>query len=148
MKESPYLGILLSLCFGIIIFAYQLKIFEGPLSEASGQYFDSYFNCLWVTVITITTVGYGDIYPKTHIGRLVGITACLSGYVMISLFVITLTNMLNLSVAEQNSFNLMKRLEFREEIKEKAILALGSAIRSRNAKLKLPTNERNIITKS
>jgi hypothetical protein len=31
--------------------------------------------------------------------------------------------MLNLSVAEQNSFNLMKRLEFREEIKEKAMLA-------------------------
>ena len=55
---------------------------------------------------------------------------------MISLFVITLTNMLNLTVAEQNSFNLMKRLEFREEIKEKAILVLGSAIRSRNAKLK------------
>jgi hypothetical protein len=100
-----------------------------------------------VTVITITTVGYGDIYPKTHIGRLVGITACLSGYVMISLFVITLTNMLNLTVAEQNSFNLMKRLEFREEIKEKAILVLGSAIRSRNAKLKQPKDEGNIRIK-
>jgi hypothetical protein len=117
------------------------------LSDASGQHFDSYFNCLWVTVITITTVGYGDIYPKTHIGRLVGITACLSGYVMISLFVITLTNMLNLTVAEENSFNLMKRLEFREEIKEKAILVLGSAIRSRNAKLKCPKDESNIRIK-
>ena len=100
-----------------MIYAYQLKIFESPLSEASGQNFSLYQNALWVTVITVTTVGYGDIYPKTHIGRLVGITACLSGYLMISLFVITLTNMLNMSVAEQNSFNLMKRLEFREEIK-------------------------------
>jgi hypothetical protein len=36
MKESPYVGIFFSLCFGIIIFAYQLKIFEGPLSDASG----------------------------------------------------------------------------------------------------------------
>jgi hypothetical protein len=121
-----------------MIYAYQLKIFEAPLSEASGQNFNVYTNTLWVTIITITTVGYGDIYPKTHIGRMVGITACLSGYVMISLFVITLTNMLNMSVAEQNSYNLMKRLEYREEIKEKAIIALGSAIRKRNATVKTP----------
>ena len=36
MKESPYIGIFFSLCFGILIFAYSLKIFEGPLSEESG----------------------------------------------------------------------------------------------------------------
>ena len=42
----------------------------------------------------------------------------------------------------------MKRLEFREEIKEKAILVLGSAIRTRNAVHKEPLNERNIRIKS
>jgi hypothetical protein len=74
-------------------------------------------------------VGYGDVFPKTTFGRIAGITACLSGYVMISLFVITLTNMLNFSIAEENSFTLMKRLEYRQEIREKAIVAVGSAIR-------------------
>jgi hypothetical protein len=54
---------------------------------------------------------------------------------MISLFVITLTSMLNFSVAEENSFNLMKRLDYRQEIKEKAILAVGSAMRHRNARV-------------
>jgi len=79
-------------------------------------------------------VGYGDIYPKSHIGRFVGITACLSGTVMISLFVVTLTNMLNFSVAEDNSFTLIKRLDYREEIRRKASIALGSAMRHKIAR--------------
>ena len=136
VRDTPFLGIFSTLISLIIIYSYQLKIFEGPLAERSGQHFDSYFNCLWVTVITITTVGYGDIYPKSHIGRFVGITACLSGYVMISLFVITLTNMLNFSVAEDNSYTLLKRLDYREEIRQKAIVAVGSAMRYRNARVK------------
>ena len=136
MMEIPYVGIFFSLLFGILVFAYSLKIFEGPLSDASLQNFNSYPNSLWVTIITITTVGYGDIYPKTHFGRFVGISACLAGYVMISLFVITLTNMLNPSIPEHNAYNLMKRLEYRDILKKKAVNVLTSAMRHHNAKVK------------
>lgn len=147
MRDAPYLGISFGLLLGISIFGYQLKIFEGPLSDASGQHFDYYYNCLWVTIITITTVGYGDIYPKTHFGRFVGITACLSGYVMISLFVVTITSVLHFSVAEENSYTLLKRLDYREEIKKRAIVALGSAMRQRNAKMRLPRDEKEVVSK-
>jgi hypothetical protein len=41
----------------------------------------------------------------------------------------------------------MKRLEFRENIKEKAIIALGSAIRSRNATLKYPKGHEKVEIK-
>lgn len=36
-------------------------------------------NALWWTVVTISTVGYGDITPETLGGRLVGVVAMLSG---------------------------------------------------------------------
>ncbi|MFC4799229.1 potassium channel family protein [Neobacillus sp. GCM10023253] len=33
--------------------------------------FDSYGDALWWTVVTTTTVGYGDLYPETTVGRLI-----------------------------------------------------------------------------
>lgn len=37
--------------------------------DAQPQAFKSIFDCLWWAVITLTTVGYGDIYPITVGGR-------------------------------------------------------------------------------
>jgi hypothetical protein len=41
----------------------------------------SIFTCFWVMIITITTVGYGDIYPTTTMGRLVSIFAMIFGII-------------------------------------------------------------------
>ena len=43
----------------------------------------------------MTTVGYGDFYPKSNIGRLVGIIIAFWGVLFVSLFVVTLTNLLD-----------------------------------------------------
>jgi voltage-gated potassium channel len=37
-----------------------------------GQRLESLFDAMWWSTTTITTVGYGDIYPLTSIGRIVG----------------------------------------------------------------------------
>jgi voltage-gated potassium channel len=42
--------------------------FEG---ETQPEAFGSVFHCMWWAVVTLTTVGYGDVYPITVGGRLV-----------------------------------------------------------------------------
>eukprot|EP00961_Rhodomonas_salina_P289940 3917724-Rhodomonas_salina.1 len=44
--------------------------------------------CLWMTIITMTTVGYGDVVAQTRMGRFVScIVACMGACVSLSLFV-------------------------------------------------------------
>lgn len=39
----------------------------------------------------MTTVGLGEGYPSTHLGRFIGVCACLIGMLLISLMVVSLT---------------------------------------------------------
>jgi voltage-gated potassium channel len=54
--------------------------------------FKNYGDALWWSVVTIGTVGYGDIVPKTEIGRIIASMTILSGVVMISLFTATISS--------------------------------------------------------
>ena len=56
--------------FIILIFASTLMYFLE--SEAHPQAFGSIPDAMWWGVITLTTVGYGDIYPITPLGKILG----------------------------------------------------------------------------
>ena len=47
--------------------------------DAQPEAFRNAFSGLWWAVATVTTVGYGDIYPVTHLGRLFGAIIAFSG---------------------------------------------------------------------
>lgn len=40
--------------------------------DAQPEQFPNVFACIWWAVVTLTTVGYGDVYPITVAGKLVG----------------------------------------------------------------------------
>jgi voltage-gated potassium channel len=44
-----------------------------------GRRIQSFFDALWWSAATITTVGYGDIYPVTAIGRIIAIFTMIVG---------------------------------------------------------------------
>lgn len=48
----------------------------------------SYLDSLYFTVITLTTVGYGDITPKTEAGKIFTMIYLLSGLGVLSSFVV------------------------------------------------------------
>lgn len=50
----------------LVLFAYVVRVFEMPRFRMEGDdTFDWYFNSMWFTVVTLTTIGYGDFSPMT-----------------------------------------------------------------------------------
>ena len=59
--------------------------------HVSDAKWDSLINGMWVTYATLTTVGYGDMFPMTYLGRIVVIIASMLGNYFVSLFILALT---------------------------------------------------------
>lgn len=75
------------------------------------------------------TIGFGEVYPKTVMGRVVGMIVCFWGVFIVSFFVVTLNNMLNFSANEEKAYNLLQRLYYKSQLKQRATLVLESAFR-------------------
>ena len=78
-KEKRTLGSVL-----IIALAY---IFVSALAMFSyePETFDSFFDALYWATTALTTVGYGDVYPLSDVGKLISMISSLFGVAVISL---------------------------------------------------------------
>jgi voltage-gated potassium channel len=63
--------------FGLIVIAASLMYYA--VRDAQPQAFSSIPKAMWWAVVTITTVGYGDVYPITALGRLIGGLVAIAG---------------------------------------------------------------------
>jgi len=66
-----------------------VRIFEIPYFRSNGSdQFDSYFTSVWFTVISLTTIGYGDISPGTVPGQFLTILLASWGVILLSFMVV------------------------------------------------------------
>jgi len=72
------------LILGMVIFA-SLVYYAERLHANPDNDFKSIPEGLWWAVVTMTTVGYGDMVPKTYAGLIVGSLCALSGVLVIAL---------------------------------------------------------------
>ncbi len=56
--------------------------------------FKDYFDALWWSIVTATTVGYGDIVPHTVMGKIITITIIIGGVIAVAAFTALMTSML------------------------------------------------------
>ncbi|CAB4059826.1 KCND2 [Lepeophtheirus salmonis] len=71
-----------SLAMAIIIFATIMFYCE---KSVDGSTFTSIPAAFWYTIVTMTTLGYGDMVPSTNLGKLIGGICSLSGVLVIAL---------------------------------------------------------------
>jgi voltage-gated potassium channel len=66
----------------------------------------------WWALVTITTVGYGDVVPHSVLGRIVGLILMLSGVVLVSLFTATIASIfIERKIKEGEGLDLSKEKE-------------------------------------
>lgn len=81
----------------VVYYSYLLRIFELPyyrLLDTDASLFramDSFFCAIYVSMITMTTVGYGDIAPSTPFGRGVAIMIAITGSFLMAVVLMVAT---------------------------------------------------------
>jgi hypothetical protein len=97
-------------------------------------------NAIWNAIITMTTVGYGDFFPKTMFGRITGFLICFWGVFIVSIFVVTLSNKISFDENEERTYALLQRLRIKEKLKVDATFVLSASFKNRQARTKDPQN--------
>jgi uncharacterized protein YoxC len=101
--------------------SYMLKILNQPLEITRTNNFKNFGNCFWYVLVTMTTVGYGDIYPETTMERIIGYAIAISGTVVVALIVSFFQEQITLENNEKNTLEFVERVNGKEELMEASV---------------------------
>jgi voltage-gated potassium channel len=92
-NRSRYTGFITILMTIIVLTTCSVLVlqFESKSTEANIK---TGWDALWYAVVTITTVGYGDFYPKTVLGRIAGMFIMFAGVGIIGVLASILSSLL------------------------------------------------------
>ena len=121
METMPFKFNSILLLLSIAIFGQAVRICEAPLSRITPEmdHFD-YTNSMWSVILTMTTVGFGDIYPRTFAGRVMIFIVSMVGVVIVSIVVVTVMNIFQMSPLESKAYTVIKKINIRKRMKQKS----------------------------
>lgn len=79
LKQKESLAIVLFFSLGYVAITAVLIFNVEP------QTFHSFFDALYWAVVSLTTVGYGDLYPTTEVGKVIAMLSSIMGVVVVAM---------------------------------------------------------------
>ena len=79
------------------------------------------YNCMWNVIITLSSVGYGEMYAVTNFGRIIGMIICFWGLFVVSSLVDVVTGQLEFARMEEKAYSLLVRLLLKKQINKEAV---------------------------
>ena len=120
-KKYPLRSLIIIFIFTVYIFGNLLRYFEMYFWEGltqNRQLWNYRWNSFWCVFISMTTVAFGDLYPKTYIGRILIVIATVIGIYFIFMSMTLITQKSILSDTELKAYKLINRLRYRTLLKD------------------------------
>ena len=137
MKADSKKIVAAGLFTSLMLFSYSMRLFERQILNVNidpSKPFYAYADIttsMWNTLITMTTVGYGEFFAQSHCGRCIAILAALWGTCNTSLLVVALNNQLVFDFSQQKAYMLLARLQKKDELRKAAVSGLAAAFRKK-----------------
>jgi len=128
MLRDSLMTLLFLFVVSVVTLSYAMLVFERPIGP--GTNLDLYENTVWLIIITMTTVGYGDTYPQTPLGRYVAIIAALLAVVLVALAVGSVTERLTLTRDESKVLEFIESIRNTQDRKTAAARMLQQGLKS------------------
>ena len=105
----------------LLIYTASLAVFDKE-RYLPGATINSFGKAVWWSITTVTTVGYGDVYPVTNTGRVIAVLLMIGGISLVGVVTATLASWIIERVAEEETViqaaNVAHIEELRSEIRE------------------------------
>jgi len=122
MFEAEAMNVIGSVIILIILFAHPFVLLEHGRPGSVSEYLDRLSRAMWFMVVTLTTVGYGDVTPDTAAGKMLSVLWMFTGLVTFGLYTGKMTAVLTLRDVRPPSIRSL------QDIKGKEICTLKGSI--------------------
>jgi len=123
LLASLYVMLILTISTSTMIYFIEKDVNSG---------FNSLVDALWWSVITLSTVGYGDVVPQTQLGKLLGGLSAISGFGMFALPAGILANGFANEIKrikEMASLEIISKVPLFSSLDESAIFDIANILR-------------------